>query len=780
LASFAVAAFGALGMAKLLEGPRLGPYYDFLVRRRPPPELSAEITLIETGGDRGNGRGEFFRNFIEAETAASVLMILAEFDASGLVLQVPLLGIPGPGRDEAELTDRFEEEFGLLEGNIRNLFEAIRLGSIHPASAEGYVGELIRLTEGGKERLLAALFRDAEGRVFDRASAAFGRNRIALAVSERGGEAGVRPDPDGVLRRIRPLVRKPGGGEGGEHPVYTLIREACEEAAFEEAPGGPVLRLVKPGAEDLIVPLDSEGAVLVEGPGRDQDFRRLSLGAFSRYEAADRDLYQALSAAASLGIYGELNPELYPPILYEYALSLREELLRSPAPDRGGEQERKSRWREGRAAYFAALEELCYGPWEMRLISAYEERGGAGDLEPEEIRRLQDLRDEVSRTFVGIRDKYRVFMEIKELLRSSLASSLCILGPRSEAAPGAPDIEASGMLASSLLTGTVIRPGGRGMILLCSLGVALVTCLALLPLGPLPALGAGFFLTALSWGGFSWSFVLGSCWIDPLIPSSAALGGTLASSLFTAFLGLRARARIRRAYGAVLPPSSLKILLRSGTVPSPEPLTDYAVIAAVRNGAMMNREDPREIARDAAAFREEILRWCQEAGAVMAGWEGDAALIAFGSPLERGLLPPAGGDRGLIPRALGLVRAAANGGDGSWYFGIDAGPCSFAYTPDAGYRVYGAPAIRSRVLSVLAFRCQARVLVTAPVKEDAALIPSRRLKIPLGREGAEIFYALAGGALSEGCFEDVVPADVDEVVFGGEDKRVRHNKPPPS
>jgi hypothetical protein len=358
------------------------------------------------------------------------------------------------------------------------------------------------------------------------------------------------------------------------------------------------------------------------------------------------------------------------------------------------------------------------------------------------------MRDEVSRTFVGIRDKYRSFMEVKELLRSSLASSLCILGPRGEAASGEPDIEASGMLASSLLTGKAIRPGGGLLVLLCSLGTALVTCLALWPWGPLLSLGAGFFLAALTWGAFSWGFVLSSCWIDPLIPSSAALGGTLAAALFTAFLRLRTRARIRRAYDAVLPPSSLKILLRSGVVPSPEPLTDYAVIAAVRNGAMMNRgEDPRGIAREAAAFREEILRRCQEAGAVMAGWEGDAALIAFGSPLERGLLPPAEGGRGLIPRALDFIRAAARGGDSPWYFGIDAGPCSFAYTPDAGYRVYGSPAVRARVLSVLAFRYQVPALLTAAVKEDAALIPSRRLKIPLGKEGAEIFYALTGEAL---------------------------------
>ncbi|MDR3160889.1 MAG: hypothetical protein LBU28_04670 [Spirochaetaceae bacterium] len=739
----------ALGMASLLEGPRLGPYYDFLVKHRPSPAISDEITLIETGGNDRRGRGEFFaRNFIEAETAASVLMILTEFDASGLVLRIPLLGASGLGKDEAELTDRFEEEFGLLEGNIRNLFEAIRLGSIHPAAAEGYVGELIRLTEGGKERLLAALFRDDESRAFEGASAAFGRDRIAGAVPDRGGAAGLRADGDGVLRRIRPLVSQAGAGSGWEHSVYTLLKGRYEKAALEEAPGGPILRLVARGGEARIIPLDSEGAVLVEGPGKDQDFRRLPLGAFARYEAADRELYQALAAASPLGVYGELNPEAYPPILYEYALSLREELLRSP------DEEGRSRWREGRAAYFAALEDLCYGPWEMRLVSAYEERIGAGGLEPEEVRELEALRDEVIRTFVGIRDRYRNFMEIKELLRLSLASSLCILGPGGDSTPGVPDIVASGMLASSLLTGTVIRPGSMWLALLWSLGIALVVCLVLVPMGPLLSLGAGFFLTALSWGGFSWAFVLSSCWIDPLIPSSAALGGALASSLFMALIRLRTRGRIRRAYGAVLPPSSLKVLFRSGALPSPEPLTDYAVIAAVRSGAMMDRErrgDPRGMALEAASFREEILRWCREAGAVMAGWEGDAALVAFGSSLEREFLSPADGDGGLIPRALGLIQAApspAGDGGGSWYFGIDAGPCSFTYTPDAGYRVYGSAAIRARGLSVLAFRYRLRLLVTAAVKEGAAFVPSWQLKIPLGKEGEEICYAPEGSSLT--------------------------------
>jgi hypothetical protein len=718
-------------MAKSLEGPRLGPYYDFLVKHRPPPALSGEITLIETGSHEGRRRGEFFsRDFIEAETAASVLMILTEFDASGLVLRVPLLGTPGPGGGaEAELTGRFEEEFGLLEGNIRNLFEAIRLGSIPPAAAERYVGELIRLTEGGKERLLAALFREDEGRLFDGASAAFGRDRIAGVVSDRGGEAGARPDPDGVLRRIRPLIREPGAGPGWEHPVYTLIKGRCEKAALDQTPGGPVLRLVKSGAADLVIPLDSGGAVLVEAPAG-RDFRRLSLDAFFQYEAADRELYQALIAAASLGIYGDLNPEAYPPILHEYALSLREELLRSP----GGEG--RIRWREGRAAYFAALEDLCYGPWEMRLVSAYEERIGAEEPEPGDRRKLQDLRDETIRAFVGIREKYRGFMEIKELLRSSLASSLCVLG-----SPGGPDVAASGTLAASLLTGKVVRPGGKLLVLGWSLGAALVTCLALWPLGALLSLGAGFFLALLSWGGFSWAFVLGSCWIDPLIPASAALGGALAASRFAALLRLHTRGRIRRAYGAVLPPPALNALLRSGAPPSPEPLTGYAVVAAVRSGALADRRDPGETAREAAAFREALFRWCQEAGAVMAGWEGDAALIALGAPLEGGLLPRAEGGRGLLQRALGLVRAAPSNG-GGWYFGVDAGPCAFSYTPGAGYRVYGAPAVRARALSVLALRHRLRVLVTAAVKEGAPPGPVRRLRTPLGGEGAEIFYAL--------------------------------------
>jgi hypothetical protein len=743
--SLGVALLCTLGMNNLLAGPRLGPYYDFLTKYRRPPPLSGEIALIETGNTTAELPREFFTPyFIEPERAASVLMTLTEMETSALILQVPMAGLSsGAVRSAAELAFRFDEEFGLLKGNILNLFEAIRIGSIPPSEAAAYVEELLTLADQGKERLLFSFVPQEETRAFERAAAVFGRVRRASGA----GYITAAPDPDGVLRRIIPVPL--GEGDHGEHLVYTALKDRYTRRDIAYTKDGPVLHLVRSrDGESLSFPLDREGAFLVEKPGKDQDFKRVPLSGLTEYEEIDRELYRVLSAAASLGIYGGLTPEKYPPVLYEYALSLRTDLLREP------EEEKKRRWRESREAYFGSLEDFCYGPGEMTLVSGYEELIASETLDEESILRLRDLRDELIRTFRDIREKYNALTEIRDSLKSLLYGSFCILGPGNGTAPrDSMETEASALLANSLLSGSVIRTAPNRYVLFWSLVSACILCLCLSKSGPFLSLGLGFFLSILIGLTFSWAFVLNAYWIDPFIPLAAAIGGTFSSTLFMLIINRRFAGLVRRAYGDSLSPAYLKTLLRTGESPVLTPVMAAAVVITIRNDPLAVRENQgelREAARIGAAFREELFRWCTKLGGIIAGWEGDTALIVFGSPPERRVQKIRGGPSAHreqldpVSQAMNFLRGVLKGSPGgaSWYFGIDVGECAFVPISGSGYRVYGPPAVCSRLLSKFAPRYGVPILVTRAVREKAGDIPARVVRITSGSRGTKTFYTL--------------------------------------
>ena len=202
LAALCAASAAALGLNYALAGPRLGPVYDFLLKRRPPPPVSREILLINTD------------EIVEGGDVFAVLMALNELEAASVIIEVPVLGSSSVriGTEE-EIRQHFEDEYSLLGANIRNLFEAIRLGSVPPAESPAYVENLVELAERGRDRLTGALIsRDEAGPLqAARAAAAFGsvleaRDLRSRPLGESPWYARPRPDPDGILRRVAPLL----------------------------------------------------------------------------------------------------------------------------------------------------------------------------------------------------------------------------------------------------------------------------------------------------------------------------------------------------------------------------------------------------------------------------------------------------------------------------------------------------------------------------------------------------------------------------------------------
>jgi hypothetical protein len=711
-----------------------------------------------------------------------MLLTMTELKGGTLILDAPISGLSaGEGEGREELLRRLNGEFALLSRNIRNLFKAIRVGAVAPEESDYFVEELVNLTDQGKERLISALDRRDEAGMdrLDQAAAVFGafwRSGTAGRQDILPPSGEIPPEGDRKLRRIAPIrsgfsdprqgrfpaaahffprLFPPGEtaetAEGpAEHIVYTALKGRYQKSAIEYTGDGPVLRNEPPGEADRIIPLDREGAILFETPREEESFRHISPDLFREYDETDRTLYRLLKEGQELGMYKDLAPEEQPPLVYEYVLSLREDLLQTPDP------EKRSAWIAARENYFSGLEKFFADPGEAKPATEYEEPIAEASDEGETAR-LRALQDERIRTFGELRQEYRRLKELRDSLASALSASFCIL------IPPAPVPGASALLANALLTGRAINPGTNRHTLFWSLACALLVCLCTGSTGTGLSLGIGLILTFLAGAGLSYSFIITGYWIDPLIPMTAAAAGFLYSSC-RALTDKRRRKRwFRDAYGPFMSRNYLKGITRIGSPLPTQYVSVRAAVVAVKNTNLTLLEDqepPLVSARETLAFRETVSRIFTPAGAVIAGGEGNLVLAVFGSPPERAATLKDGNHADPGAKAAefvaGILRSPSSkappGTDSSeeegktapWHFGIDAGQCTFTWSPQSGYTVFGRPAIRARILSKLNSRYRTRILISSGISEKAAPLVLRKIGTLQTRAGdeKENFYEL--------------------------------------
>ena len=812
-AGLCAAALTALLLNYALSEPRLGFLYDFLLKCRPAPPVSGNILLIDTD------------EIVEPDDVFTTLVTLTEMNASALVIEVPVLGsAPGRAESDEEIRRRINDEYTLLGKNIRNLFDAIRLGSVSPLESGTYVDNLVELAERGRDRLNTALTRQSGAGTAqtEQAQAVFGAVLEAVDLRSQTGEtvywySRPQPDRDGKIRRAAPLLlpspakAKPDSAvrPAIEHIVYRSLKPRWNESVLEYTERGPVLinRSVPanlPGGDqpdavpsDDAVPaaadagqaavtietrfaLDKNGNLLFEQPRKNEGFRRVSLERFREYEKADRLMRRLLREAEALGVYSETRPERIPLILCDYAASLREDLLKTavpPEPDSGETPpsgtvsaltaEKRAAWITARAEYISSLDEFLYGPAEMTLVNGYEEIIATETLGDAGIAKLQNLRDELIRAFVAMREQHRELVELRSLLTETLDSSFCVMG-MANTGGGAGVSETSALLANALLTGHSVTPGQSRYIVFWSLLIVFFILICVHALHPPVVLLSGLAASLLCVAGFGWSFIISAYWIDPRIPAAACLAGTLVIFTARSLVMYRGARRFYAAYGAAVSRPCLRRLIRAGRPPAGEILTARAAVIAVKNPGLLSREDreePHLAARASAEFHSAVSAVFKKAGAAILGREGDTVLACFGSPLERVYLEqeknetrygdetnafsshhPAVKAAGCITELLRQsLPSPAKGGASpaaSWRFGIDCGDCAFSWSEETGYTANGRPMVRARVLASLAARYRIRILVTGPVREQLNQ-PVRKINtLGSGGENHESFYEL--------------------------------------
>ena len=660
----------------LLEGPKLGAHYDFLMGLRQPPPVSREILIIDTD------------EFIESSDIFSVLMTLTEMKAGNLIMA----GRTSPSSSpvtvtEDEIRRRFIDEYVLLGTNIRNLFEAIRSGSVSPEHAHDYVERLVELTEQGRDRLLAALIDKDED--FIRSVAVFG-NYL---------EVDTKPelDKDGKLRRVRPIDTE----SSLEHPVYLNLKSRYVVSRIESVEQRQVLWLRGFDGSEIDIPLDNDGNILTAW---DCDFRRVDIMLFREYDEADRAMRACMMSADELGAFSQTLPEQSPLFLGDHALLLREELLQSP------DSEKRAAWLVARADYFKSLNEYLYGPAEKILVNGYEEViANENTLDEKGLAALARMRDELTGSFNSMREEYVELSALRSKLEEELASSFCIMGP--EAGAGY-----SALLANVLITGSHIRPVNDMYILFWSIAGAFVVLVVIFLMQPAVLLIVGLLLSVLSASASGCILIFYSYWFEPAVILGASLTGTLVVFCCKcAILKYRARC-FRAAYGTAVPQNVLRALIEIGGPRLSEVNTAYAAVIAIKDANLFNRED-REEPQDAGSakkmFFSSVKKIVFASGAVIAGYDGDTVFACFGSPLDKTFNP--------VVKACSFVRGLLNDEKNTWRFGIDAGVCTFSWSPETGYYVSGRPAVRARVLASRTTRFKTRALFTGSVRETVGL-----------------------------------------------------------
>ncbi|MDR2802858.1 MAG: hypothetical protein LBB22_01045 [Treponema sp.] len=773
-----------------LSAPRLGAHYDFLMWLRPklqvqgveargggiPAERAFDqtaargILLIETGGGADGVDGAVDgENVIASSTVFVLMMALAEMGAASLLIETPVLGVSGGhALSDAEIIYHFDEEFNVVESNIRNLFDGIRLGSIAPFDASRYVNDVIRLTEQGKNRLLSAAVRGGEeqSEQLENAAAIFDAvyipgdlmvdvirpetgklplNRLSRPVYSRPP-----PDRDGKIRRIAPVLNT-GKGAEYEYAAYTALKKGFSRAqvrptndGFALALGGNVSGGNAPATDEQIFKLDSNAALLFGIPEGGLDaFRKIELALFLEYSEADRMLYRLLAETPALAQYADISVENYPPFLYEQSRILRETLLENP------ELELRERWKQSLGAYYDSLDKFFDkdNGAEVKITFSFDKLIEQENLDDAGRERLETLRDEQLEMLSTARELYNDVSALRKKLSDELSGSFCILGTASRST------ELSVMFANSIMTGNYIIPANIKQILFSSTVIILILMFLMCKMSIISSFCFCVLMTALTITGFSYNFIASGLWIDPFIPGSAAAAGSLVSSLFALSLKKRSEIRLRHAYGNIVNEVYLKKIIKNAeSLPEKKVKVKSAIVMVRRPDltVLENSPDAKKTSLYLQKFRAEVCSILIKAGGVIIGCEGERVGAAFGSPLERFVFNKTGKKEKKENNPAGKASSALSvlfdrySFPGKLYAGIDYGECVFEYTPLTGYTACGSAVFRSRILSKLAHRNKISVLISKAASGHIAPSAIRGVPASGGADGKEneLYYQL--------------------------------------
>ena len=670
-----------------LSGPKLGRSYDFLLEYK-SPVISNEILIIDT------------EEFIEGIDILSVLMTLTEKQASNLILTGKVSPASSPiAVNDAEIRRRFNDEYNLLSSNVRNLFEGIRMGYVNPVQAPGFVEQVVDLAHAGKDRLISALIDRDEDLLH------------SVAVFGNFLQADFKPqlDDDGKLRRVNPL----------ENPVYDYLKNRYEFSQIETSDLKQILWLRSHDAKDLDIQLDKNGNIITIGIG---SFRRIDINLFRKKDELEKNIHILMEQANELRAFSQVSPDRIPLFLYDYSNIVLDELLKSPTAAN------RLNWIVSRENFFKSLNDFLNSSAQSDIIGQYEDQ--ISDIDSSNAQQLNNIitrKNNLADIFESLNKTHSELSEINILLKKELESSLCIMGPPVNS-------DYSALLANAIITGNHIKPVNERYSVFWSVLAVFIIMLIIFLLRPYILLPAGIVLSALSAVIFSGIFIFYSLWIDPFMVLVPSLTGTVIIFICKrVYLDYRAYS-LRLAYRSSVSKDILKTIIKNGRPRLTETNTSFAAVIAIKDFNLLGKEDnekPQDAGKIKRSFCSMAKKIVFNTEAVIAGYEGDTILVCFGSPLDKSQQP--------VNKACDFVKELIKNEKISWRFGIDAGDCSFSWSPETGFSVTGRPAVRARILVSKTARFKERALISKSVLEKTG---KEAEKIGALYDENDTFYAL--------------------------------------
>jgi class 3 adenylate cyclase len=152
--------------------------------------------------------------------------------------------------------------------------------------------------------------------------------------------------------------------------------------------------------------------------------------------------------------------------------------------------------------------------------------------------------------------------------------------------------------------------------------------------------------------------------------------------------------------------------------------------------------------KEAAAFRQQVCDIFKKEEAVILGFEGDTALVCFGSPIEQAYIKALGKRRKThkafidpSQKAVSVVNGLTKLGQNDWIYGIETGDCTFLRSLEAGYTAHGRPVVRARMFAALAKRYKTRVVIGEPVKKASGINAQKLASLNIHGSESENIYS---------------------------------------
>ncbi len=148
---------GAFALLNLVDSYRLAEnrVYDLFLHLKPAvPESKSLLFLdIEDSAIARVGTYPWSRDIM-----ADGLIVMKEFGASYAVFDIEYVDRSPRGVNaellEVEIPELFGREFATIDQNVRDLFQALRRGTIALGEAQDYIGQLTELTASSRQVLL--------------------------------------------------------------------------------------------------------------------------------------------------------------------------------------------------------------------------------------------------------------------------------------------------------------------------------------------------------------------------------------------------------------------------------------------------------------------------------------------------------------------------------------------------------------------------------------------------------------------------------------------------